>query len=192
LQLSGYSRKAYSGNDKEENRNQLIRYSLTFKKNNSFILSVIIVLLATIASAGGLLLKNLYQDNAFVKSAWFTNDIITLFVVVPLLILSIYFSKKGSQQWLLIELGLLGYVFYNFAFYLFGAAFNVFFLIYTALFSMSAIVLILIFTESDIKAICSKFSEKTPVKGISIYLLLITTMLIIVESSMIIPFITLL
>ena len=95
-------------------------------------LSIIIALLAAIASAGGIWINNLYNDNAFVKSAWYINDIIILFVVVPLLVMAIYLSQKGSQRWLMVWMGLMGYVFYNFAFYLFGAAFNIFFLIYTA------------------------------------------------------------
>lgn len=103
-------------------------------KSNSYILmlSIIITLLAAIASAGGIWINNLYNDNAFVKSAWYINDIIILFVVVPLLVMAIYLSQKGSQRWLMVWMGLMGYVFYNFAFYLFGAAFNIFFLIYTA------------------------------------------------------------
>ena len=151
-------------------------------------LSIIITLLAAIASAGGIWINNLYNDNAFVKSAWYTNDIITLFVVVPLLVMAIYLSQKGSQRWLMVWMGLMGYVFYNFAFYLFGAAFNIFFLIYTALVSMSAITLVLQLSNSGISNMATKFAEKTPVKWISSYLFFISVMLFIVELSMIIPF----
>lgn len=156
--------------------------------NTSFILSIIITLLAAIASAGGLVIKNLYHDNAFVKSAWYTNDIITLFVVVPLLVVSIYLTQKGSQRWLMAGMGLIGYVFYNFAFYLFGAAFNIFFLLYVALFSLPVFTLILQLSNFDINTTSTKFSEKTPVKWISSYLILISLMLFMVELSMIIPF----
>ncbi len=135
-------------------------------------------------------MKELYRDNAFVKTAWFTNDIITLFVVVPLMIVAIYLSQKGSSKWFLMLLGLLGYVFYNFAFYLFGATFNVFFLIYVALFSLSAFSLVLFLSQSSLNTIASNFSEKTPVKWISGYLFIIAFMLFMVEFSMIIPFLT--
>jgi hypothetical protein len=94
-----------------------------------FVISSLIALLAAIASAGGIFLKTLYNDNNFVKAAWYTNDIITLTVAVPLLVIAMILSVKGSQHWQLIWIGLLGYMFYNFAFYLFGAAFNIFFLI---------------------------------------------------------------
>jgi hypothetical protein len=160
------------------------------KNKAGFILSYIITFLAAVASGGGLLMQNLYQDNAFVKMAWHTNDIITLFVVVPLLVIAIYLSQKGSIRWFLILLGLLGYVFYNFAFYLFGATFNVFFLIYVALMSLSAFSLVLFLSQSKLENIALNFSRNTPVKWISGYLFLISFMLFMVEFSMIIPFLT--
>jgi hypothetical protein len=152
------------------------------------LLCIIITLLASIAAAGGIWMKDLYHDNAFVKSAWFTNDIITLAVVVPLLLVAFYLARKGSKQWLMVLTGLVGYVFYNFAFYLFGAAFNIFFLIYTALFSLSAITLVLLLVNCGTGNITSGFAPGTPVKWISIYLTGISVMLFTVELSMIIPF----
>ncbi len=156
----------------------------------AYILSLVTATFAAFASAGGLLIQNLYLDNDFVKTVWHTNDIITLFVVTPLLITAILFARKGSSRWLLLWIGLLGYMFYNFAFYLFGAAFNLFFLIYTGLFCLSAFSLILLLSRLDINSIAPKFSLKTPIKVLSIYLLLITVMLFIAEMNMIIPFLT--
>ena len=163
---------------------------MKIQNKSVFILTYIITFLAAMASGGGLLMKELYRDNAFVKTAWFTNDIITLFVVFPLMIVAIYLSQKGSSKWFLMLLGLLGYVFYNFAFYLFGATFNVFFLIYAALFSLSAFSLVLFISQSNLSTIASNFSEKTPVKWVSGYLFMIAFILFMVEFSMIIPFLT--
>ena len=143
----------------------------------AFVLSGIITLLAAVVSGGGLFMKNLYHDNAFLKMAWYTNDIITLFVVVPLLIVAIFLAQKGNTRWVLILLGLLGYVFYNFAFYLFGAAFNVFFLVYAALLSLSACTLVLLLSQSSLIHIALNFSDKTPVKWIRMYLFFIAFML---------------
>lgn len=160
------------------------------ENKTAFIISGVIILLAAVASGGGLLMKNLYNDNDFVKMAWHTNDIITLFVVVPLLIVALFLAQKGSFRWFLILLGLLGYVFYNFAFYLFGAAFNVFFLVYAALLSLSACALVLFLSQSSLTHIALNFSKKTPVKWISGYLFLIAFILFMVEFSMILPFLT--
>lgn len=153
-------------------------------------LSIIITALTAIASAGGIWMNNLYHDNAFVQLAWHANDIITLFVVVPLLITSMYLTQKGSERWFFVWTGLFGYVFYKFAFYLFGAAFNAFFLLYAALFSLSAITIILQLSNADISNTSLKFAKKTPVKRVSIYLFFIAVILFIAEISMIIPFLT--
>ena len=59
---------------------------------------------------------------------------------------------------------------------------------YAALFSLSAITLILQLSQSDISSISLRFAEKTPVKLVSMYLLFISVMLLIVELRMIIPF----
>lgn len=154
------------------------------------IFSIIIALLAVIASLGGLFFGDLYRDIAFVKAAWFTNDIVTLVVAVPLLIIAMFKSSKGSFQWHLIWIGLLGYMFYNFAFYLFGAAFNKFFLIYTALFSLSGFTMLSFLWNLSNELLLKEFSERVPVKTISIYLFIMPLMLFIAELSMIIPFIT--
>lgn len=69
-------------------------------------LSIIITFLAAIASAGGIWINALYKDNAFVKLAWRANDIITLFVAAPLLVITIYLSRKGSKRWLIVWIGL--------------------------------------------------------------------------------------
>lgn len=151
----------------------------------AFTLSVIVTILAVVASVGGLLIPNLYRDNDFVKSAWLTNDIITLIIAVPLLSASLFFVRKGSLRWQLVWIGMIGYMAYNFAFYLFGAAFNPFFLIYVALFSLSGTGLILGLANLDMNKIGQQFSLKTPVKVIGIYIMFIAIMLFFVEMGMI-------
>ncbi len=50
-------------------------------------LSVIIGVLIIVQSAGGLLIQGLYRDNTWAKSAWYGNDLVTLVVAVPMLVL---------------------------------------------------------------------------------------------------------
>ena len=59
-------------------------------------LTVIVIILSTIASIGGIFIDNLYQDNDFVNSAWLGNDIITLLLTIPLMIISLSLKIKGS------------------------------------------------------------------------------------------------
>jgi hypothetical protein len=68
---------------------------------------------------------------------------------------------------------MLNYMLYNYAFYLFAAAFNWFFLIYVALFALSIFALIFGLVNIDANRIGQKFREKTPVKWISGYMLFV-------------------
>lgn len=101
------------------------------------VLSIVIILLTVVASAGGLFIKGLYRDNAFVTSTWLGTDIVTLCLTVPLLIAAVILAGNGSTAAFLICLGLFESSLYNFGFYLFGAAFNGLFMVYAALFGLS-------------------------------------------------------
>lgn len=143
------------------------------KLKASYVLSIIIIVLSLISALGGLFIDNLYRDNTFVNSAWRGNDLVTLFVAVPGLLVALFFAKRGSQRAQLVWLGMLDYMLYNFAFYLFGASFNQFFLLYVTLFTLSIYALIFLFIGIDVKAIGQKFRAKTPVKIICGYMLFV-------------------
>jgi hypothetical protein len=134
---------------------------------------VIITGLLTIQAGGGLLIDGLYRDNLLIRSAWRGNDLVTLVVAVPLLVGALAASRRGSQRGQLLWLAMLAYTLYGSAFYLFGAAFNRFFLIYVALCALSIQALIAALPRIDIEAIRRGFSARTPTKWISAYLLLI-------------------
>jgi hypothetical protein len=82
-------------------------------------------------------------------------------------------TMRGSQRARLVWLGMLDYTLYNYAFYLFGAAFNSLFLIYVALFALSIFALIFGLAALNVKGISEQFRASTPVKWISGYMLLL-------------------
>lgn len=159
------------------------------KYNTAYRLSILVAILAAIAAAGGLFLPGHYRDNDFIKTAWFGNDLVTLLVAVPLLVSSLYFSRKGSQRAHLVWMGAIAYMIYNFAFYLFGAAFNKFFLVYVALFALSFYALVLGLSNMDVRGIKERFNAALRVQWISIYLFLISVPLIVVEGGQCVNFI---
>jgi len=130
-------------------------------------LSGVIVALMLAASAGGLLIDGLYRDNLLVTSGWLGNDLVTLALAVPLMAAALLFAKRGSMRAQLVWLGMLAYVLYNYAFYLFAAAFNAFFLVYTVLFTLSIFALIFSLKTIDGKAIAGRFRPRTPVKWVA-------------------------
>jgi len=144
---------------------------LQTKFRNSIILSFIILILAIIASAGGLLIEDLYRDNAFVKSIWPANDMVTLFLAIPLMAGALFYTIRGSVKARLIWMGTLWYMVYNYIFYVYAAVFNSFFLIYVALFTLSAYALIFAMINTDAGTIRQSFHPRTPVKWIGGFLL---------------------
>lgn len=155
----------------------------------SLVLSFLIAILAIVASAGGLFLQGLYRDNQLVMSAWKGNDLVTLFVVVPILITALFFAMRGSQRSHLVWMGTLDYMLYNYAFFLFAASFNWFFLIYAAILGLSIFALIFGLVSLDASAIAHRFRTRTPIKWIAVYMLLSAIGLSVVYLAQSIQFI---
>jgi len=156
----------------------------------AYIFSILIAILAAIASVGGLLLGGLYRDNAFVKTTWLGNDAVTLFLAVPILAAALILSSHGSLRAQLVWMGMLDYMLYNYAFYLFGAAFNWFFLLYVALVGLSIFALIFGLANLDVGGISQQFRERTPIKWIGGYFLFVAFGLCMVYFMQSIAFIT--
>lgn len=87
--------------------------------------------------------------------------------------ISPYQAVVVGAPMILIWLGALGYMLYNYVFYMYGAALNRAFLLYVALVALSLYALILGLVNLDVAEIGRKFRAKTPVKPISIFMLLI-------------------
>jgi hypothetical protein len=81
-------------------------------------------------------------------------------------------------------MGALDYMLYNYAFYLFGSAFNAFFLIYVAITGLCIFALIYGLANLDAQDIAARFSPHTPVKPIGIYFIFVACGLTVVYLAM--------
>jgi hypothetical protein len=141
---------------------------------SSYLMTMIIVVLILVATFGGLFIEDLYRDNSsFTLNAWYANDLIVLGIGQPLMCAALVLSIRGSLKGQLVWLGMINFTFYNYSYYLFGAALNSFFIIYAALFSLSMYTLVFGLIYLDYKKIEKSFTKKTPVKGISIFMILL-------------------
>jgi hypothetical protein len=70
-------------------------------------------------------------------------------------------------------MGVLDYMLYNYAFYLFGAAFNWFFLLYVTLMGLSIFALIFGLIDLDVNGISKQVRARTPVGWIAAYMLFV-------------------
>jgi len=108
-------------------------------------LDALSVLLATVmaaASLAGLLIEALYRDNTWSSAAFRGTDAATLVLAVPTLLVALVLGRRGSIGARLVWLGVLTYDVYNYAFYVFGAAFNEAFLLYAAALGLALALLV--------------------------------------------------
>lgn len=136
----------------------------------AYALVVVTGVLMVVQSVTGMLFFRLYRDQQFALDAWRVNDAVTLFVAVPLVFVSLAIALRGSLRGLLVLLGAMQYALYNYAFYMFGAALNVHFLLYIALFIVAGLALIAGLSALDASAIGRSFSPRTPVKPVASYM----------------------
>jgi hypothetical protein len=85
------------------------------------------------AATVGLLVDDAYQDPAGLREMFRGHDLVALFMVVPLLTASLIAGRFQPERARLIGLGTLFFAIYNYALYVFGAAFNDLFLVHVGI-----------------------------------------------------------
>ena len=182
---------------------------MTIKKPTITILTLIIIVLALIATVAGIFYNKDGKTSDFAtirgehikvratgiykhNPEWFATegiawDIITLFVGIPLLILSLILFNRNSMRGMVLFTGTLAYFFYQYIMWSTGLAYNQFFLIYTALYSLSLITLILTIKYIDIDDFKGCLTERFPRKTLSVFLIAIGVFLLLLWLGKIIP-----
>ncbi len=74
----------------------------------------------------------LYRDNDLITATFRGQDVVTLVVAVPLLLLGLLRERQGSLRGRVLWLGMLFYSVYGYLFYAVAAAYNPLFLLYVA------------------------------------------------------------
>jgi hypothetical protein len=116
--------------------------------------------------------KGLYShDSVSVATQAIAQDYVTLFLGVPLLLLSFNMYRKGFLKGSLLLTGTLGYFLYTYASYSFLSMYNSMFLTYVALMSASFFAFILMMMSYDVEKLPLFFTKKMPVKFLGGFLL---------------------
>ncbi len=150
--------------------------------------SLPLVMLLIIQSCCGLYIESIYaQETEIYKIQALAQDVVNLYFISPLILLSGYFSYKKRKVWKSIWLGCMIYLVYSFCIYAFALHFNSLFLVYCIILGLSfyALVYSLIFD----------FKESSPtmpirsmtMKSTSIFLAFVAILFYFVWLSEIIP-----
>jgi hypothetical protein len=99
--------------------------------------------------------------------AWFALegvvwDVINLFIGLPLFAAAIYLSQRNSLRGRLLLGGLLFYFVYVYLMYATGVAFNRLFLVYVAIFALSAVAFFLNLSSIDVARLPAQVSTRFP------------------------------
>ena len=128
-----------------------------------------------------------YNDSVSLASQARAQDIITLIVGIPFLIISLILSNKNSLKGKLLLTGTTGYFLYTYCSYSFLAFYNGFFLLYVVLMSLSFFCFIINFTSPELKNLEKHSTKKFPKKIVGIFLIIIGAFLLALWLGRIVP-----
>jgi hypothetical protein len=100
--------------------------------------TVVISILVALTAVAGIWWPATYaRETLYTRAGGVASDLVDLFLVVPVLLISGIKGHQGSVPARLIWLGAQGYLFYNFVIYAFGVHFNALVFVYCATLSLS-------------------------------------------------------
>jgi len=160
------------------------------KKNEPIILllSVPLAILTAIVSYSGIFIESTYaRENTLYAAQGIGQDIINLFVVVPVLIIAAVFAWRKSKLGLLIWSGAIFYLAYSYTIYSFGLHFNNLFIAYCLILGLSFYSLIYFVIISLNENVSEWFATKVSTKSTGIFLIVIAVLFYFIWLSEIIP-----
>jgi hypothetical protein len=131
------------------------------------LLSIPIAVLVTVAAGSGVFVPRLYRDVPFFAVQAVAQDVVTLFVVLPTLVVSAWLAARRSDRGRVVWLGVLVYLVYSYIIDAFVVRFNPMFLVYVALLGCALYALIGGLLTTDMDGIRARVVGRGPVKSVS-------------------------
>lgn len=151
------------------------------------LLTVLILLLAPVATLVGLFAPGFYHDTAWMIPQARGQDLITLVVAEPLLLGAMLAARRGALAASLLWMGALSYMLYTYAMYSYTAYFNALFLVYVALFSASLFALITLLSHVHLAQVRAEMSPALPARVTAIFCGIIGGLFLVVWLGQIVP-----
>lgn len=154
-------------------------------------LSAILVIVALIASSAGFFITDLFQrDHPALAGCARGTALVILTVALPVMVIAMILSRRGSVKARLVWLGMVTYILYNAGYFTFSASFNHFFLAFLAMLSLAFWTLLVLLVRWPVQEVKEMFGPRTPVRFTAIAMLfpvlifLITDLREVVSSSL--------
>lgn len=151
------------------------------------ILTIILVIFLTVASVAGAFFPGTYdRDSASMAAQGTGQDLVDLFIVVPVLIASFIFAARGNRVAVLLYAGTLFYITYSFIIYCFGVHFNRLFLVYCITLGVALYSFILVMSGLQQLKVAEWF-DRAPVRWVSVYIVLVALVFYFMWLRTVIP-----
>src|SRR5919202_1689270 len=144
--------------------------------------------LLAITAVAGLLFgaRGLYNPDPARLPTFLGQDGMTLAVILPLLLWSVWAARRGSLRGLLLWTAALFYVACSYAYYALDPEFNVLYLVYIAIVAMSVYGCLYLLLSTDADAVAARFSAHAPIRVAGAFLMALPTGLGLLWIAMII------
>lgn len=152
----------------------------------AYALSGLLGMLLLVSSVVGLLYGSgeFYESYPAGLAGLVGQDFVTLVVGLPLLVVSMWLTARGSTRGLLLWTGTLFYFAYMYYFWVIGG-FNALFLVYVAIVSASLFSLLSLLFAIDPEALKARFGAKTPTRSISGFFMIVSILFAFMWGGMV-------
>ncbi len=138
-----------------------IRRDLTL----AYAVSLVIAAMMAIASVVGLLNQTTIYPTDELLQAFVPNDVVNLLIGLPILLISMWLTRRGKLIGLLLWPGALFYIFYSYLVYLFSVPFNVGYLMHLTLVTLCAYTMIGLVANIEGKSVQQRLAGAVPERG---------------------------
>lgn len=150
------------------------------------VLTPILAVALAVVSVAGAFFESVYaRETASMAAQGIGQDLVNLFIVAPLLIISFWLMKKGNRTGTLIYGGTVFYILYSFVIYSLGVHFNRLFLLYCLVLGLSVYSFIIFFY--GLKEVRSWFGKGVPARATGIFLIIVAVVFYFVWLRDVLP-----
>ncbi len=144
--------------DQSRNASLPVKHNLTL----IYALSFIIAILMAAASVAGILHQTIVYPTDELHQSFLPNDVVNLLIGLPMLLASMWLTRRGKLIGLLFWPGALFFVLYNYIVYIFAMPLNLAFLAHLTLVMLSVYTLIGLLASIDGKVVQQRLTGEVP------------------------------
>lgn len=126
--------------------------------------SLVVALAMAAASLAGLLFQTTIYPTEDLRRSFVSNDVVNLFIGLPILLGSLWLTRRGKLIGLLLWPGALFYVTYNYIAYAFAASLSVQGVLYLAVVVLSVYAIVQWLSSLDLAAVRERLVDAVPAK----------------------------